>query len=475
MSSDLSGEHKLRIVLESIIRQVPKSEQCSKYGISEEEFQSWHDHLISNGGKIFDADFGDSRTRVKKVRRMGGMAKLVLSLSLLSNLAVLLVWGIYTYIYPGSEPNPALEGNGKPADNQTASSLPVSEPVPPPEPVLPRPEEVARIPAPERSPSPSVLPDGRDDLPVKPFPLPRPNALPPVHVAEPATEISFMGRNYSGKHAVYVLDTGPYVLRDADSIRFFEKMKEELVSSIASLSPNSYFNLVLFWNLREASALGPTILRANQENKKYAIDWISSLGTQTDQLKENRNQYYPKELLYSKPLPGVVGLWYGLSTAISFDPDLLFVFAGNSPAFNLSEIPRSDFDGLGIDSRRLSRIRTNEVTVDDLVKDTARKWLISIESPSSLPPDDDSIDEIALRRLGLLDGNASIAQMIEVPWEKSFEIFLSSLEVGFERVPKTHAFVCLPQHTAWPSKLTNSAREFTESSKGSFTLNPIFP
>ena len=110
MSSDLSGEHKLRIVLESIIRQVPKSEQCNKYGISEEEFQSWHDHLISNGGKIFDADFGDSMTQVKKVRRMGGMAKLVLSLSLLSNLAVLLVWGIYTYIYPGDESLLFLEG-----------------------------------------------------------------------------------------------------------------------------------------------------------------------------------------------------------------------------------------------------------------------------------------------------------------------------------------------------------------------------
>ena len=54
MSKEFSGEQKLRIVLESIIRNVPKGEQSKKYGVSEEEFQSWHDHLIQNGGKIFD-------------------------------------------------------------------------------------------------------------------------------------------------------------------------------------------------------------------------------------------------------------------------------------------------------------------------------------------------------------------------------------------------------------------------------------
>ena len=35
---DLTGEQKLRIVLESIIRKIPKEEQCQKYGISEEDF-----------------------------------------------------------------------------------------------------------------------------------------------------------------------------------------------------------------------------------------------------------------------------------------------------------------------------------------------------------------------------------------------------------------------------------------------------
>ena len=54
MPAEFTGEQKLRIVLESIIRGVAKEEQCKKYGITDEQFQSWHDHLIKNGGKIYE-------------------------------------------------------------------------------------------------------------------------------------------------------------------------------------------------------------------------------------------------------------------------------------------------------------------------------------------------------------------------------------------------------------------------------------
>jgi hypothetical protein len=481
MPEELSGEHKLRIVLESIIRDVSKDEQCQKYGISEEEFQGWHDHLITNGGKIFDPDFGSVRTRVKKARKMTTLSKLLLGISLLANLAAIIVclviWlGDEETDYPGpvKPPVPPLQASsvspvhsetapGKdqetkpmvPADEQTRVSSVNSVPVNPPVPSRP----------------------GMEQLLAKPFPLPNPRPLPPVALPEPEREVSLMSKDYKGKHVVYLLDVGSYVLKGERANELFESVKSEILSSIASLSPNSYFNMVLFWNLREASALGKTILRANQENKKYAIDWLSGLGGKVDDLKENRDQYYPKELLYAKPLPGVVGFWYGLSTAISFDPDLVFVFAGNFPAFNLAEIPRSHFDELGIEAKHLSRTRMkgSGSAVSDLIKLTARKWLISIEQASVLPQADDAIDEVALQRLGFLDGNFSTSQMIEIPWEKSFEHFLSSLEVGFDRVPRVHTFVYLPSHMTWPRKLTNSVREFSESSKGSFTLNPNFP
>jgi len=103
MAEELSGEHKLRIVLESILRDIPKGEQCQKYGISEDEFQGWHDHLITNGGKIFEPDFGKTRTRVRKVHQMSSLSKTLLVLSLLVNLAAMIfvaVWKLYPFDDP---------------------------------------------------------------------------------------------------------------------------------------------------------------------------------------------------------------------------------------------------------------------------------------------------------------------------------------------------------------------------------------
>ena len=90
MAEELSGEHKLRIVLESILRNIPKEEQCKKYGISEDVFQEWHDHLITNGGKIFDPDFGKTRTRCPESSPMSSLSKALLTFSLLANFAVLI-------------------------------------------------------------------------------------------------------------------------------------------------------------------------------------------------------------------------------------------------------------------------------------------------------------------------------------------------------------------------------------------------
>ena len=49
------------------------------------------------------------------------------------------------------------------------------------------------------------------------------------------------------------------------------------------------------------------------------------------------------------------------------------------------------------------------------------------------------------------------------------------MEMGIDRVPQTHIFVSLPPYATIPSSLADPAREFSESSKGSFTLNPSFP
>ena len=93
MSKEFSGEQKLRIVLESIIRNVPKGEQSKKYGVTEQEFQSWHDHLIQNGGKIFDSSVRTSLDTRKPKRKMSPLVRIFLSISLLTNLG-LIIFGL---------------------------------------------------------------------------------------------------------------------------------------------------------------------------------------------------------------------------------------------------------------------------------------------------------------------------------------------------------------------------------------------
>ena len=95
MAKEFSGEQKLRIVLESIIRNIPKAEQSEKYDISEEEFQTWHDHLIQNGGKIFDSSsqFGSGSKRTK--RKMSPLVKFFLIISLLGNLGLITFGLVY--------------------------------------------------------------------------------------------------------------------------------------------------------------------------------------------------------------------------------------------------------------------------------------------------------------------------------------------------------------------------------------------
>lgn len=479
MSKEFSGEQKLRIVLESIIRNVPKGEQSKKYGVTEQEFQSWHDHLIQNGGKIFDSSAQMSSHSRNSKKKMSPLVKMFLLISLLTNLGLIIFGVVYLankenkkdeWVQDGSN---SIDSPINLTDDYETQKVPKKE-------IEPAAEEETPIDVilenSREKPFPSSNNDDIGNLLASPNSLPVPSLLPPVSIAEPANEVSFMGKSYEGRHVVYLLDVGTYVLDGNESVRQFEKNKESLINSIITLSPNSYFNLVLYWNLREVAALGKTLLKASQENKKYAIDWITSLGGTKESIKIERNQYYPKESLSFPPMAGIIGPWYGLSTAISFDPDLVFVMAGNTPRYDRSEVPRSHYEGLGkINFQKLQGDQVDHTKVDALTRETARKWFYAITPISSLPSSEAEVEEIALTRLGLSSGDSGRAVYQPLAWNKAFENFLSSLEMGFDRIPQTHFMVNLPKYVSWPSPLLNSVKEFAESSRGSFSQNLRLP
>ena len=142
------------------------------------------------------------------------------------------------------------------------------------------------------------------------------------------------------------------------------------------------------------------------------------------------------------------------------------------PNFDRNEIPRAHFQGLGkIGLFFLNN--PNSFSVDPLGIETAKKWYYAVTSIDSLPSNESEVEKIALARLGLLSEGQAIP--VQLSWDKAFENFLSSLEVGFDRIPQSHFFLNLPKYASWPSPLLNSAKEFAETSRGSFQENPFLP
>ena len=487
MPAEYTGEQKLRIVLESIIRGVPKEEQCKKYGISAEQFQNWHDHLIKNGGKIYEQGAPRHKNRTTHPRKVKFIPWYIITLLILSvmvNLGAVIVWMVWKMspphdakvlsdVFPIIE-TVELEQNETKLNNHSfvakQNDLELESLIKQVDQFSLQDEELkpasllVETPVIKKRRELSEMLNSSTNLPEKPT------------AGQLASEVEFLGQKYEGKHVVYLLDVGGYQLEGEGAVQRMDRMKIAVLDSLTKLSGNSYFNVVLCWNLREAHALGKTILRASDENKKYATDWITSLGTTLEGLKEGRNQFYPKELLYAKPLIGVVGPWYGLSTAMSYDPDLVFFLVGNMPMFRPEEVSRVDFNGLGIDSGVKVRESNSGIDQDSLksvIRKTAGYWLISLQSERNLPTATADIEDIAMTRLGLNDWTGSnIPKRLEIPWEKTFDNFLAGLELGIDKIPRVHAFQTLPDFVVWPSPLQNSFEEFCESSRGSLNLFP---
>ncbi|MDC0368622.1 hypothetical protein OAN13_02910 [Opitutales bacterium] len=491
MPAEFTGEQKLRIVLESIIRGVPRDDQCKKYGITSEQFQTWHDHLIKNGGRIYEQTGSGSarlstqgrKTRSRKVKYVPWYIKFLLILSIFSNLAAGIVWAVWYWSVNPHERSPipsagqlisqvdGLDGNTSELEGRSDRPIELDD-------LIEQVDQFGKL-------SDDGIENGLEtpDLGKNSKANLEEMLAPALKLPEPPSSlelgnrVDFIDQTYEAKHVVYLIDVGSYQLKGPNAVERLESMKLSVLESLTKLSANSYFNLVLCWNLRESHALGKTILRANDENKRYATEWITSLGTSPELLKEGRNQFYPKELLYAQVLPGVVGPWYGLATAMSYDPDIVFFLAGNMPDFSPDEVSRNDFNGLGInlDTNLLANPQSAGVGqgLNSLIRKTAGYWLVALQSERNLPDNAEEIEEIALKRLGIDSSLPGLSlQKHSIPWEKAFDNFLAGLELGIAKIPQVHVFQTLQEHTRWPTSLQKSMAEFCESTRGNLSVFP---
>ena len=176
------------------------------------------------------------------------------------------------------------------------------------------------------------------------------------------------------------------------------------------------------WNLRRPLLLVALLFVQIRKIKNWHwTGWVVSMETLKN-LKLHETASIRKKL-FCESSAGIIGPWYGVSTAVSYDPDIIFVLSGNTAAFSPQEVPNSHYSRLGINPQSIrsapSDINLNKSPqVSDLTRQTAFKWLSSIEPVSKLPSNPTEVEEIALKRLGLWGVSTTSSGGMDIPWKK---------------------------------------------------------
>ena len=468
MAEQIQGEEKLRIVLESIIRNVPKEEQCEKYGVTEQEFETWRETLMRDGGKIYDAP----EPVVVKAGVAGLFTKLIFAMSVVANLV--LVGGVVAWKmgWLGTVDKPEPEVAGAPGDGSPdpVSSLLDDSPAP---------AGASRPSAPPRTPDPPEPGASVSRPPVRP---PSGDFSPTVSVPEnprapmlssggaPRFSIDAFGMNVPGRNVVFALDLSDYMTNTVQAQTRFRTLKTQLRAAVSGLSVNARFNLLLFRGLREVEMMGRTSLPANQENKGVALAWLRDVGEPGENESETRNRHYTESDLLDRPPEGVVGPWYALAAAMNFDPGVVFVLTGDCSTLRPADFSVVDKGDLNVAAggNRSARWKDWNEQVTTL-RLTAVKWLqASKEEQELLPADAKTLETLALRRLGVsLPPEPAGSSDSSWPWKQVYDKFQAGLRAsGASQLPITHFIVTLPEGGRWPADLTEAAREFARANQG---------
>ena len=488
MAKHFTGDEKLRIVLESIIRGVPKEEQCKKYECSETDFDAWREHLVTNGGKVFEPGYGIVATKTEKSSNLGRLSKIFLSFSILSNLAVVSVglawkmkWIDFGSYFPKSEVASSVDSSSSGSNHSSPLMLEGEQ----------KDDSLESLLLASKSPSVQqdaiTLPGSNSQIdssavPIGTVPV-RSSSRAPLYSNlpgrdRPTFEIEAFGVRTPGRLVVFALDASEYMTR-GNRVGHFRELKNKLQSAIAGLSSKSYFNLLIFRNLREVEMIGKTILPANPTNKSLALKWIKEIGEPYESTRATSISRPNDSDIVDKPPPGTVGPWYALYCAIkNYEPDAVFVLTGECSSMR----PR-DFSVVGPDS-----LGTGEASIPENLKKweqetktlrlTAVKWLLaSMKVDEVTPTSQEELELLALARLQMtLPPKPRVSSGGSWPWRDVYEKFRGALKEEETYLPIVHFVVALPEGVTWPDDLTETVGEFARMAKGQLTfINAIMP
>ncbi len=450
------------MVLEAMKTSV--AQVCAKYAkhdLSDEQVQSWRQHVIDRGGEIFEPkqDSAPKPYIVPSRRNRSPVFTFVATFSILANLGAAALAAVYYFEL--IDLSPWLEGTTvkstpRPPPNRPELNTLISRSRPSPPADAPDPKRAGGLSSPGGLPS-------RTPVTAPMFGGPQPSRSPGI-----VSEVEVCGARARGNKIVFVLDLNDYMRIDPGGESKFERLRKEVRDAILGLDENTTFNILLLHGISRLYLFEDKLVSASTSKRREAYAWLSVPVWDVPKGVESR---FGEHDLMLKPPAGVVGPWRAVSAALSFNPDVVYLLTGDCSSLQPNNFSASELSGVEVSTEVRTPAWERWRRETSAIRLTIEKWL---QSDSLRAPDlEVSADEVdsAARQLGIaMPKKPAGSPDSRWPWKDMYVNFKRSLMRPIPDLATTHVIVSLPKGREWPIELEGISREFTTLSGGSFTI-----
>jgi hypothetical protein len=276
------------------------------------------------------------------LRNYKGLAAKSIVVAVLVHLLLIVGFGGYT-IFKGSAPRmPFTSENGVPAEEMGSEAPPTEVPEKLEEPQLDSAEMPSDQPALEADTVIAV--SGMVSPPMSFTAAPPPMPTAPASGAEklmakPGTRgggkpstVNFFGAKGEGTNVYFVVDVSDSMVEtDKGGIDGYKNLKEKLAQMIASLAPETHFNVVFYGDT--VDLFSPESVPATPENQKAARDFLPKYMASTTQRGNILRNFKPK--IATLPSNGGTSrMDLGLVAAFEGRADTIFVLTDGKPVIH---------------------------------------------------------------------------------------------------------------------------------------------
>ncbi len=156
--------------------------------------------------------------------------------------------------------------------------------------------------------------------------------------------VDFFGIKKQGERVCFIVDAGASMVEpERGDLPGYERVKAELVKLVESLSPGTFFNIIVFE--RGVDLYAPRMVVATQDNTAQVADWIAPYWRLVDGKILERGSYrknYEPELVDWDGAGGTSRMDLALAAALEQRADLIFMITDGTPSIRLERKSAED-------------------------------------------------------------------------------------------------------------------------------------